>query len=249
MSRKPKEDESPHYPTLEEWASDKVAHDEWIKARGALPEDEPTYWGPLDTSSDLPWPWVAWGRYVIRRGRPVLREIRIVPAPDAPALMPFRPGELVLDIEPGGLTSAHLRAVKIRARSDGLREMAAWRLAQQGAHIDVDATLNPPRGRHARIPDDQVAVWANDYLAAVERSTDRRYRPLLLELWREREGYVTDTAVGERIRCARDRGFLSKARGKGDRDPAIATDKLRAWNEAHRPTDPKKKPRTKGKKR
>lgn len=214
--RKPQE---ARYPTsLEEWAEQNTAATAAMVERlGELPENEPGVWVMLLVNrKTLPLPWVAWGRFVLRRGRPVLREVHVKADPRMGA--PW-------DIDPRGLTASHLRAISTKATRNDL--LAASVFAKAGLTVDPNALEARAKSRYARLSDDDVGRWALDYLGA--RSAPEGIWRHLLGVWSEQEGWVTEGTVRDRIRLCRSRGYLTPASGPGDRTPAEETDKLRKW--------------------
>jgi len=189
-----------------------------LTERGPLPEREPSIWLPLP---GMPRPWLAMGQYVLRDGRPVIRELRIIPGPE------FE-GETAYDIPPEGVTSTHLRRIhtKVPLYQEELDEI----FREAGVPVAPRA-LAAPRRHGQRVTDDEVAAFAVDYLTAV-RKADKRPRAWLREEYGRRGQWVTDGQIRDRIRQATDRGFLTEADGPGDRRPRRETEQLREWRES-----------------
>jgi hypothetical protein len=75
-------------------------------------------------------------------------------------------------------------------------------------------------------------------------TTGRPGRAVPRRIFREKYSkhrFVTDSEVAEWSRRAADRGYLTKAKGPGDRIPRQPTKKLLDWTEAHQPRMEKKR--------
>jgi hypothetical protein len=184
-----------------------------LAERGPLPADEPSFWFPL---TGMPEPWTAIARYVLRDGRVVIRDLYIGAR-----------GEH--DIAPEGITSTLLRRIHTQ-KAPSFQEEAAELFREAGAPI-APRVRAAARRRHQRVTDDEVAMFALDYLTAVRRAPARP-RAWLREDYERRGRHVTDGQMRDRIRQAADRGFLTEADGPGDRRPRRETNQLREWRES-----------------
>lgn len=90
--------------------------------------------------------------------------------------------------------------------------------------------------RKPRYTDDEVARFAHDYWKAGPRHPRRIFREKY-----SKHRFVTDSEVAEWSRRAADRGYLTKAKGPGDRIPRQPTKKLLDWTEAHQPRKERKR--------
>lgn len=181
--------------------------------------DEPFYWMSLP---GLPAPWIAQARYVLRDGQPVIRDLMIYP-------------DMVNtdeDIPPRGLTSTTLRDLQTGPEAQYRRAVAELLFRRSGYPTSAPARRRRvPQG--PRYSDAEVAQFAVDYWQASMRSPNPRRA--LLDDYAHRGRHETDHSIAEWIRRAADRGFLTKARGSGDRAPRQPTEKLREWQHAAAP--------------
>lgn len=164
----------------------------------------------------MPEPWVVAARYVIRDGRPVIRDLHITAHAGE--------GYSVHDISAEGITSTQLR--RIHTRAPPYQQELDEILEEAGVPVSTRVRARP-RTPWQRVSDNEVAVFALDYLTAVQKD-DKRPRAWLREEYQRRGQHITDGQIRDRIRQATDRGFLTKAEGPGDRRPRQETDQLRA---------------------
>jgi hypothetical protein len=204
--------EDKRYLALEEWAALGTAEVERLKReRGPLPREEPHKRLPIVGPPD---PWQTIATFVLRNGRPVIRDLYITTRPDAP-----------YDIPAGGLTTTELR--KVRISDDLMHALAAVAFARAGVKSRRRKGV-VTRGRKRKSEDD-VAQFANEYLDALAH--DAR-APLiwLRDRYEKRQEYVTREQLRDWTHRARIRGYLTA--GKDGRPGAEATDKLKRWNES-----------------
>lgn len=227
MSRSPKK------PASLERARQKAAADALRSLRAALrreaaaPEEQLLVQLTQFDSEAFAWipvlgllpPWRAEARYVLREGRPVIRDLMIyVDVIDTDGEIPAN-----------GLTSSDLRRVRTGPDAQRGRELAELLMKQSGVP-------SPPvirsRGlpRKPRYTDDEVARVAYDYW----RAGPKNPRRILREKY-SKDRHVTDGEIAEWIRRATDRGYLTRAKGPGDRTPRQPTQKLLDWAEEHGP--------------
>jgi hypothetical protein len=168
----------------------------------------------------LPDPWRAEARYVLRENRPVVRDLMIY------VDLLYTDGE----IPPPGLTSSTLRRLQMGPRAELARDLAELLLRSSGK--PTPQTIRS-RGlpRKARYTDEDVARFAHDYWKIGPVNPRRALR----EKYERAGRHVTDSEIAEWIRrAASDRyGYLTKAKGPGDRSPRQATTKLTSWADEH----------------
>jgi hypothetical protein len=213
-----------------------VTQDEWEAAGRREREQMLAASGPprqREPHKDLPivgpgYPWDAIARFVLRDGRPVIKELRILYRRDAEWDMP-----------PSGLTADHLR--RIRMGVSQMHVLAAWAFHQAGVKAPPSRRTVQPK--HQRGTDDFYAEKANEYLEALARDA-RRPREWIVQQYRQRGQQVKNEQVRDWVHRARARGFLTAA--EPGRAGAKPTDKLREWNAASPKRRRRSRPKGKG---
>jgi hypothetical protein len=183
--------------------------------RGPLPDSERDHWYVIDGPGE---DWQTNLRFVIREGRPVIAELRILPYRATGWSAP-------MDIPSQGLTASDLRKIHIQW-DDDLHAHFAEKWAEFGADIAVSRRAAQ---RYAHKDDDWYAEKAIDYLNAL-RHAPNRPNAWLEEQYRRQRQWVTRDNVRDFVRGARVRGFLTS--GRQGRAGAEPTENLRAWAKA-----------------
>jgi hypothetical protein len=178
--------------------------------REDAPDSEPHAVVPLFGLAE----WIVEAKFVVREGRPVVKELHVFPSSHADR-----------DIPAKGLTSQDLRAIKLRSRF--MEDLIEGMLHDAGVPSGR-AVRRPAHTRQARYTDDDVAQDAAEYMTAVEKTKDGNPRRWLTEQ-KAKRGHWTDSDTAELIRRASRFGYLTAAKGPGDRSPRQATPKLIEW--------------------
>ena len=199
----------------------------WESEHPRLPDDEPF----VDLPIGGPRPWLVTARFVVREGRPVIRDLHVVAT--------NKQRRKSWDIPATGLSTSHLRKVHMPGaiRSDRVAEL----FAESGVAVVGGIKGRAPKAKNA-YTDDQIASFAADYIAVAAKGHPNP-RKTLREKYQAKGDLVPASYVPDMIRRAVDRGFLSEAQYAGDRTPRRATPKLDAWTAAHRPPRKSRQPK------